>query len=146
MNKPIEKIDLEKLAELSSIDRIANLADKFNQVIDSLTTMNEKGGEKHCCEKCHIYLDYKDAHQCSDNMCECHTPPHQSWEKEFDKIWENNPKSKLLFYNKIESFISSLLLSQKEELVERIGKLEKYPGKPTGILVFLSDVIDEIKK
>lgn len=25
-----------------------------------------------CCEKCHIYLDYKDSHQCSDGDCPCH--------------------------------------------------------------------------
>lgn len=26
------------------------------------------------CPKCDIYLDYKDAHQCSDSDCPCHTP------------------------------------------------------------------------
>lgn len=27
-----------------------------------------------CCKECHIYLGYKDAHQCSDIDCKCHRP------------------------------------------------------------------------
>ena len=33
-------------------------------------------GEQICnhCDKCDIYLDYKDVHQCSEENCECHKP------------------------------------------------------------------------
>lgn len=27
---------------------------------------------KGCCGKCHIYLDYKDSHQCNNSDCLCH--------------------------------------------------------------------------
>jgi len=38
-----------------------------------MNTPNENQIKYPCCEKCEIYLDYKDSYQCSDGDCPCHT-------------------------------------------------------------------------
>lgn len=55
---------------------LSTFADKVKEAVERDLLENPyiqgKGG---CCERCEIYLDYKDDYQCSNGECECHLKP-----------------------------------------------------------------------
>lgn len=53
-----------------------------------------------CCEKCEIYLDYKDSYQCNDGDCKCHDSKHE--EKPLDIAEKGAKMGKEWFEKNIE--------------------------------------------
>lgn len=133
--------------------------------LSKLSPLKDQPLEKGCCEKCEIYLDYKEKneYQCNNENCLCHQPltketEKESWEEEFDAKFiypfgdgTRNAVWSIEQENNLKSFFKQVLEDYKAELLKRVEwmKEKKIPTQGSDYvfwkLMGYNSALDEIQ-